>query len=148
VTYFLIFIIFHIIRWLRYPCERMATPLGIRAKLCSFNFEDNMFDVLCTYFMLDCLNYLLWVNYLWFMCSIYILCFLCHIPYIIHLCCCSFFTTHTHTHTHTHIYIYIVVEDQDDKWKSWRTKMYKMGKIDNPIMTDKSPNWWKYFYLG
>jgi hypothetical protein len=133
VTYFLIFIIFHIIRWLRYPCERMATPLKIRANLCSFNFEDNMFDVLCTYFMLDCLNYLLWVNYLWFMCSIYILCFLCHIV--------AHFLPHI-------IYIYILVEDQDDKWKSRRTKMYKMEKIDNSIMTNKSPNWWKYFYLG
>lgn len=139
-TYFLIFIVFHIIRWLRYPCERMATPLRIRAKLCSFNFEDNMLDVLCTYFMLDCLNYLLWVNYLWFMCYMFLYISLSiwfFMSYSIH-----------HSSLLLPIFYYIVVEDQDDKWKCWRTKMYKMGKIDNPIMTDKSPNWWKYFYLG
>jgi len=26
--------------------------------------------------------------------------------------------------------------------------MYKIGKIDNPILIDKGPHWWKYFYLG
>jgi len=41
-----------------------------------------------------------------------------------------------------------VIKDQNDKWKSWRTKMYKIGKIGNPILIDKGPQWWKYFYLG
>jgi predicted membrane protein len=33
----------------------------------------------------------------------------------------------------------LVVEDQDDKWKSYRTKMYKNSKISNLILTDKRP---------
>jgi hypothetical protein len=72
---------------------------------------------------------------------IYTMFFMSHSIHHSSLLLLIFYHTHTHTHTHTYIYIYIVVEDQDDKWKSWRTKMYKMGKIDNPIMTDKSPNW-------
>jgi hypothetical protein len=75
----------------------------------------------------------------------------------------TYFLPHTHTHTHTYIYIYIYIikliknirghtwrkprifskisgeEDQDDKWKRWRTKMYKIGKIDHPILTNKRP---------
>jgi hypothetical protein len=35
----------------------------------------------------------------------------------------------------------LVVEDQDDKWKSWMTKMYKIDKIDNPILIDKRLHW-------
>jgi hypothetical protein len=37
-----------------------------------------------------------------------------------------------------------VVKDHD-RWKSWRTKVYK---IDNPILIDKGTIWWRYFYLG
>jgi hypothetical protein len=33
----------------------------------------------------------------------------------------------------------LVVEDQDDKWKSSRTKIYMIRKISNPILTDKRP---------
>ena len=27
-------------------------------------------------------------------------------------------------------------------------KMYKIDKIDNPILIDKRAHWWKYFYFG
>jgi len=35
----------------------------------------------------------------------------------------------------------LVVEDQDNKWKSYRTKMYKNSKISNLILTYKRPYW-------
>jgi hypothetical protein len=42
----------------------------------------------------------------------------------------------------------LVVKDQNDKWKSRRIRMYKIGKISDPILIDKRPIRWKYFYLG
>jgi hypothetical protein len=33
----------------------------------------------------------------------------------------------------------LVMKDQNDKLKSWRTKMYKIGKISNSILIDKGP---------
>ena len=33
------------------------------------------------------------------------------------------------------------MEDQNERWKSWRTKIYKIGKISNPILIDKEPHW-------
>jgi len=36
------------------------------------------------------------------------------------------------------------------KWqvKSWSIRMYKIDKIDDPILIDKRPIWQKYLYLG
>ena len=42
----------------------------------------------------------------------------------------------------------LMVKDRDDKWKNWRTKMYKIYKIDRSILSDKKLHWWKYFYPG
>jgi len=33
----------------------------------------------------------------------------------------------------------LVVKDQSDKQKSWKTKTYKISKIGNPILIEKSP---------
>jgi hypothetical protein len=41
----------------------------------------------------------------------------------------------------------LVAKDQNDKWKGWRTKMYKIDKIDNPILIEKGAYWWKYLYF-
>ena len=41
----------------------------------------------------------------------------------------------------------LVVKDQNDKWKRWKANMYKIDNICNPILIDKKPIWWKYFYL-
>jgi hypothetical protein len=30
-----------------------------------------------------------------------------------------------------------MVKNQNNKWKSWMTKIYKIGKISNPILIDK-----------
>jgi hypothetical protein len=42
----------------------------------------------------------------------------------------------------------VVVKDQNDKWKCWKTRMYKIEKIDDSILIDKRPIRKKYFYLG
>jgi hypothetical protein len=55
---------------------------------------------------------------------------------------------HTHTHTQEDIHEEsledcprLVAEDQDNKWKSLRTKVYKIDKIDNSILIDKRLHW-------
>jgi hypothetical protein len=39
------------------------------------------------------------------------------------------------------------MKNQNNKWKSWRTNMYMIDKISNPILIDNELIWWKYFYL-
>jgi len=41
-----------------------------------------------------------------------------------------------------------VVKDQNNKWKSWRTKMYKIDKIGNLILIDKGPIYENIFIWG
>jgi hypothetical protein len=33
----------------------------------------------------------------------------------------------------------LVMNDQNDKWKIWRTRTYKIEKIGNPILIAKDP---------
>jgi len=33
----------------------------------------------------------------------------------------------------------LVMNDQNDKWKIWRTRTYKIEKISNPILIAKDP---------
>jgi hypothetical protein len=40
------------------------------------------------------------------------------------------------------------MKDQNDKWKILRTRMYKIGKIDDLILIDKRLIWWNYYFLG
>jgi hypothetical protein len=35
-----------------------------------------------------------------------------------------------------------------NKWKSWSTRMYKIGKIGNPILIDKNASMVKIFVFG
>jgi len=41
-----------------------------------------------------------------------------------------------------------VVNDQNDKWKRWRTRMYKIDITGDQILIDKTHIRCKYFYLG
>ena len=41
-----------------------------------------------------------------------------------------------------------MVKDQNNKWKSWRTKMYKIDKIGNLILIDKGPIYENIFIWG
>jgi hypothetical protein len=64
-------------------------------------------------------------------------------------CCYPFFTTHKiytfiikkiqeDIHKENlEVFSRLVVKNQDDKWKGWRTKMYK---VSNPILINKRPN--------
>jgi hypothetical protein len=42
----------------------------------------------------------------------------------------------------------LVVYDQNNEWKNWRTKIYKIDKINNPILIDKIAHLWNIFILG
>ena len=41
-----------------------------------------------------------------------------------------------------------MMKDQNNKWKSWRTKMYKIDKIGNLILIDKGPIYENIFIWG
>jgi len=42
----------------------------------------------------------------------------------------------------------LVMKYQNDKYKSWRTRMYMIGKISDPFLIDKRPIRQQYLYLG